>query len=147
MVLVDGNGTPIGVHVDSASPAEVKLLKVTLVGGVSLMEVSRGISQTCYLGYRIFNAHWGKGFAAEAARAAIDIGFKELKLHRIEAGIEPDNRRSLKLARRLKMRREGLKKRALYLRNQWIDLVMYTLTTEDLRIRDNTKALSWKRRM
>ncbi|MBK8203673.1 MAG: transposase [Bdellovibrionales bacterium] len=37
MVLVDGNGTPLGIHVDSASPAEVKLLKTTMdnvsVGG------------------------------------------------------------------------------------------------------------------
>lgn len=30
MVLVDGRGTPIGLHVDSASPAEVKLLLPTL---------------------------------------------------------------------------------------------------------------------
>lgn len=37
MVLVDGQGTPLGIHVDSASPAEVKLLKTTMekisVGG------------------------------------------------------------------------------------------------------------------
>ncbi len=30
MVLVDGQGTPLGLHVDSASPAEVKLLETTL---------------------------------------------------------------------------------------------------------------------
>ena len=30
MVLVDGQGTPLGVHLDSASPAEVKLAEVTL---------------------------------------------------------------------------------------------------------------------
>ena len=30
MVLVDGAGTPLGVHVDSASPSEMKLLKPTL---------------------------------------------------------------------------------------------------------------------
>jgi len=30
MVLADGSGTPIGVHLDSASPAEVKLLEKTL---------------------------------------------------------------------------------------------------------------------
>ena len=30
MVLVDGRGTPLGVHLDSASPAEVKLAEVTL---------------------------------------------------------------------------------------------------------------------
>lgn len=30
MVLVDGQGTPLGLHLDSASPAEVKLLEATL---------------------------------------------------------------------------------------------------------------------
>lgn len=30
MVLVDGQGTPLGVHLDAASPAEVKLLETTL---------------------------------------------------------------------------------------------------------------------
>jgi transposase len=30
MVLADGAGTPIGVHLDSASPAEVRLLEATL---------------------------------------------------------------------------------------------------------------------
>jgi transposase len=30
MVLVDGAGTPLGVYLDSASPAEVKLLEATL---------------------------------------------------------------------------------------------------------------------
>jgi transposase len=30
MVLVDGQGTPLGVHLDSASPAEVTLLETTL---------------------------------------------------------------------------------------------------------------------
>jgi transposase len=30
MVLVDGHGTPLGAHLDSASPAEVKLLERTL---------------------------------------------------------------------------------------------------------------------
>ena len=30
MVLVDGQGTPMGAHLDSASPAEVKLLETTL---------------------------------------------------------------------------------------------------------------------
>lgn len=118
-----------------------------LIGGVSLMEVSRAISQTCFLGYRIFNGHWGRGYAKEAVQAIIDIGFRDLKLHRIEAGIEPNNRRSLNLAKSLKMRREGIKKRALFLRNTWVDLVMYTLTCEDVGLKFNTKGLVLKRRM
>lgn len=118
-----------------------------LIGGVSLMEVSRAISQTCFLGYRIFNGHWGQGYAKEAVKAVIDIGFQDLKLHRIEAGIEPNNKRSLQLAKSLKMRREGVKKRALFLRNKWVDLAMYTLTCEDVGRRFNTKGLVPKRRM
>lgn len=102
------------------------------VGQVSLMEVSRGISQTAFLGYRIFNTHWGQGFAHESVKAIIDIGFKELNLHRIEAGIEPKNKRSLRVAKSLNMREEGLKKNALYLRSKWVSISMYTLTSEDL---------------
>jgi ribosomal-protein-alanine N-acetyltransferase len=105
------------------------------VGGVALMEVTRGVSHTCFLGYYLYNNYWGRGLAKEAVKSALDIGFKDLKLHRIEAGIEPGNRRSLKLARSLKMRREGVKKRAIHLRGRWVDLVMYTLTTEDVRLK------------
>ncbi len=121
--------------------------KGQFIGAVSLMEVSRSISQTCFLGYRIFNRHWGQGYANEAVKAIIDIGFKDLKLHRIEAGIEPNNRRSLNLAKSLKMRREGVKKRALFLRNKWVDLVMYSLTCEDVGHKFDTKGLVLKRRM
>jgi ribosomal-protein-alanine N-acetyltransferase len=102
-----------------------------LIGFVALMEVVRGVSYTCFLGYRIFSPHWGQGYAKEAIRAVIDIGFKDLKLHRIEAGVEPSNIRSIRTARSLKMRKEGLKKRALFLRGKWVDLVIYTITTED----------------
>ena len=117
-----------------------------LVGFVAIMEVARGISQTAYLGYRIFNNYWRSGYGKEAVRAMIDIGFREIKLHRIEAGIEPGNIRSMKLARSLGMRREGLKKRALFLRGMWVDLIMYTLTTEDFGIKFDTKSLKHKLR-
>lgn len=117
-----------------------------LVGFVAIMEVARGLSHTAYLGYRIFNNHWRLGYGKEAVQAMIDIGFRDIKLHRIEAGIEPGNIRSIKLARSLGMRREGLKKRALYLRNKWVDLIMYTLTTEDIGVKFDTKNFKHKPR-
>lgn len=103
----------------------------TLVGGVSLMDLSRGVFQNAYLGYRMYNQFWGKGYGTEAVRAGIDIAFRELKLHRLEAGIEPGNRRSIRLAKALGFRKEGLSKRRLFLREQWVDLYIYVLTTED----------------
>lgn len=106
------------------------------------MEVVRGLTHTCFLGYYLYNNYWGRGLAKEAVLATLDIGFRDLKLHRIEAGIEPNNHRSQRLARSLKMRREGVKKRALYLRGQWVDLVMFTLTTEDMGIEFRGKVSS-----
>ena len=125
-------------------------LKTTgeLIGRVSLMDVSRAVFQNAYLGYRIFNPHWKQGYGKEAVRGMLTFGFTELKLHRIEAGVAPGNRRSILLARSLKMRKEGLKKRALYLGGKWVDIVIYTATCEDLGIKfkGNLKALAPQRR-
>jgi [ribosomal protein S5]-alanine N-acetyltransferase len=103
-----------------------------LIGAVSVMDVLRGVGQSAYLGYYIFNSYWGQGFGREAVEAMIDIGFRDIKLHRLEAGIEATNRRSVFLARSLGLRREGLKKRAVFLRGQWLDLTIYAITCEDL---------------
>ena len=49
---------------------------------------------------------WGKGFAAEGARAAINFGLNTLALPRIAAVIRPDNKPSIRLADRLGMEME-----------------------------------------
>ncbi len=111
-----------------------------LIGMVSAMDVLRGLSQSAYLGYSLFNRHWGQGYGKEAVRAMIDIAFRDLNLHRLEAGIEPRNRRSILLARSLKLRKEGLKRRAVFLKGRWVDLVMYSITSEELGIEWKGKA-------
>lgn len=102
-----------------------------MVGSVSAMDVLRGLGQSAYLGYFLDNLFWGRGYGKEMVKAMIDIAFRDLKLHRIEAGIEPRNRRSIMLARSLGLRKEGLKRRAVFLRGKWIDLVMYSATCEE----------------
>jgi [ribosomal protein S5]-alanine N-acetyltransferase len=105
------------------------------VGSVSIMDVNRGLGQSAFLGYFINNRFWGKGYGKEATQAGIDIGFRDLKLHRLEAGVEPANRRSILLARSLGLRKEGLKKRAVFIRGQWQDLVVYCATCEEFGIK------------
>ncbi len=104
----------------------------TLIGQVSLMDISRAVFQNAYVGYRIFNNYWGYGFAQEATRGCIDIAFKKLKLHRVEAGIAPANKRSIKVAKALKMRKEGLSKRRLLVHKKWQDMEIWALTKEEL---------------
>lgn len=102
-----------------------------LIGFSSLMDISRGIFQNAYLGYGIFNQYWGNGFGKEMVKATTEIAFKDLQIHRLEAGIEPKNKRSISLAKAIGMRREGLSKRRLYLNGKWTDLVLYAMTAEE----------------
>lgn len=102
------------------------------LGRFAIMDVMRRFAQTAYLGYNILNPYWGRGYAKEAVSAAFELAFRDLKLHRLEAGIEPRNVRSIRLARALGMRREGCKRRMLYLRGAWRDCMMYSITVEDL---------------
>ena len=102
-----------------------------LLGTVSLMDVSRGIFNNAYLGYRIFNIYWGQGYAQEACTAALSIAFKNLKLHRVEAGISPRNKKSIRTARGLNMRYEGLSKRRLFFNKKWEDMMIFALTQEE----------------
>ena len=106
----------------------------TLVGGVSIMDISRQVFQNAYLGYRIYNNHWGKGYGKEGVKLAIDIAFKDLKLHRLEAGIEPTNGRSISLAKRIGLKREGYSKRRLFLRGKWLDMVLFVARSEDFGV-------------
>lgn len=102
-----------------------------LLGVVTLMDVSRAIFQNAYLGYRIFNNYWGQGYATEACQGALEIAFRDLKLHRVEAGIEPDNKVSIRIAKSLGLRKEGVSRRRLLVNGQWKDMILFAGTCED----------------
>ena len=57
------------------------------------------------IGWRLEHAYWGKGYAAEAARAALAFGFDRLNLGRIYSFTVPANARSWRLMERLDMTR------------------------------------------
>ena len=58
------------------------------------------------VGWRLARPAWGKGYATEAAKAALTFGFADLRLPEIVAMIVPANRRSRAVAERLGMRRD-----------------------------------------
>ena len=105
-----------------------------LVGIVSLMDVVRGLFQNAFIGLTIFNNYWKSGYGRAATEAIVDIAFNDLGLHRLEAGIEPRNVRCIRGTRAFRFRKEGRKKRAVFLRGEWRDLMMYSLTCEDYGI-------------
>ncbi len=55
------------------------------------------------VGWRLAKHHWGKGFASEAARAALDFGFDEAGLDEIVSFAVPANTRSIGVMERIGM--------------------------------------------
>lgn len=106
-----------------------------LLGYVRLMDISRGLFQNAYIGYHIFNVYWGHGFAQEACTAALQIAFKDLNLHRVEAGIAPSNKRSIKTAKAIGLKKEGVSKKRLFINEAWVDIATYAATSEDFKIK------------
>ena len=58
------------------------------------------------VGWRLAFAHWGKGYATEAAGLALDYGFGTLALAEVVAYTSVTNRRSRAVMERLRMRRD-----------------------------------------
>ena len=59
------------------------------------------------LGWTLGRAHWGRGFATEAARRALDFAFAELAQPRVISLIRPANTPSMRVAERLGEVRAG----------------------------------------
>ena len=58
------------------------------------------------VGWRLAREQWGHGYATEAAKAALDFGFRELGLQEIVAMVAPANSRSRRVTERLGMSRD-----------------------------------------
>jgi ribosomal-protein-alanine N-acetyltransferase len=108
------------------SPRCVRLLVCTradgaIVGVVNLNEIVRGALQSAFLGYYAFAGSAGHGHMTEAVRLALRHAFEVLGLHRVEANVQPGNRRSLALVVRCGFRREGFSLRYLKIGGRWRD--------------------------
>lgn len=73
--------------------------------GLSVPRFEAHFTPCVEVGWRLARAHWGKGYATEAARAALDFGFRVLDLHEIVAFAVPGNARSRAVMARLGMSR------------------------------------------
>ncbi|MBI2521810.1 MAG: GNAT family N-acetyltransferase [Bdellovibrio sp.] len=101
------------------------------VGAVSLYILIRKGLHWANLGYEIHNQYWRQGYATEAARLTLKIGFRYLSLHRIEAAMELDHKGSIGVARAIGMRREGIRRKFFPNPTGWEDLVVFGVVKED----------------
>jgi ribosomal-protein-alanine N-acetyltransferase len=101
-----------------------------LVGVVNVSEIVRGNFHSGYLGYYAFAPRHGEGLMTEGMRLVIRDAFGRLRLHRLEANIQPGNRASRALVRALGFRREGYSARYLKIAGRWRDHERWAITRD-----------------
>ncbi len=102
-------------------------------GVFNFSNIVRGVFQSAYLGYYAPLA--GQGYMSEAMALALDQAFGPMRLHRVEANVQPANARSVALVERLGFAREGYSRRYIKVAGRWRDHVRYAMLVEDWRSR------------
>lgn len=93
-------------------------------GAVGLNNLN-AIHQKAEIGFWLLPEFWGQGILQEAVPAICDFGFKELKLHRIEAFVETKNINSIRAMKRLNFIHEGTMIDCEFKNGEYISLDIY----------------------
>jgi [ribosomal protein S5]-alanine N-acetyltransferase len=101
-----------------------------LVGVVNLTNVILGAFRSGYLGYYAFSGHEGQGLMREGLQAVVRHAFRTLKLHRVEANIQPANAPSIALVRACGFACEGYSPRYLKIAGRWRDHERWALLAD-----------------
>jgi [ribosomal protein S5]-alanine N-acetyltransferase len=106
----------------------------TLLGGLTLSPIQRGVTQSGVLGYWMGAPYAGKGLMAAAVRALVECSFNTLNLNRIEAACLPHNVASIRLLEKVGFTREGYARKYLCIDGRWQDHLLFGLVRGDPRL-------------
>ena len=104
-----------------------------ILGGIEISQIVRGSFQSAYLGYQIGAAWSHQGYMTEALGLALTYAFRRIRLHRLEANIQPGNTPSIALVSALGFTLEGYSRRYLKIAGRWRDHERWAILAEDWR--------------
>lgn len=87
------------------------------------------------IGFALARSHQGRGYAAEAARAMLRLGFDELGFHRITAVVIDGNDASGGLLARLGFRQEARLVDGVHFKGEWASQLVYAMLEDEWRTR------------
>ena len=105
----------------------------TLLGGINIGNVRRGVSQSASLGYWIGAKHSRNGYMKEALKLLIPSLFVDLRLNRIEAATLEENIASKNLLKKIGFKKEGVLRKYLKINGTWRDHILYGLLENDFK--------------
>ncbi len=81
------------------------------------------------VGYTLMPGYWNKGLMSEVMKAMIDFGFGTMKLHSIEANINPLNQASRRLLEKHGFVQEAYFRENFYYNGKFLDSAIFSLLT------------------
>ena len=110
-----------------------------LMGGCTLSNVRRGVTQCCALGYWIGARFARQGYMSDAVRVLIPFVFRTLGLHRIEAACLPENQPSRSLLAKAGFHEEGLARKYLLINGEWRDHIQFALLEDEASLNNGAR--------
>jgi [ribosomal protein S5]-alanine N-acetyltransferase len=101
-----------------------------MAGLFTIDNIVRGRFQSASLSYAAFAPAAGQGYMSEGLGLVLRYAFQQLRLHRVEASIQPGNEASLRLVRRHGFGKEGFSPRMLFIDGSWRDHERWAITME-----------------
>jgi ribosomal-protein-alanine N-acetyltransferase len=102
-----------------------------IIGFFNVSQIVRRRLQSAYLGYAAGAPYAGKGYMREGLELVLRHAFSNMRLHRLEANIQPDNHASLALVRGAGFRREGFSPRYLKIGGRWRDHERWAILADE----------------
>ncbi|MBZ8133444.1 GNAT family N-acetyltransferase [Afifella sp. IM 167] len=102
-----------------------------LVGGITLSNVTRGMTQAATIGYWMGEPYAGQGHMSAALGALTPYAFKTLRLHRLEAACLAHNAASIRLLEKCGFQREGLSRGLVCIAGRWQDHIRFARLASD----------------
>jgi ribosomal-protein-alanine N-acetyltransferase len=103
-----------------------------LIGNCGIRLAFAGAHQAD-IGYELDPDFWGQGYASEAARAMVEFGFTQLRVHRVWSWCVADNTGSAHVMEKLGMRLEGRLRHNEFYKGRWWDTLMYGMLEDEWR--------------
>lgn len=103
--------------------------------GEFMLRLSSATHRQGEIGWSLHPDSQGRGYATEASRELLRLGFEELGLHRIVADADPRNTGSIRIMERLGMRREADYVDAYFLKGEWVSETHYAILEDEWRQR------------
>lgn len=83
------------------------------------------------IGYALSRKYWGSGYMSEAVSAAVEFGFREMQLNKVEGKCEINNIGSARVMEKVGMQLEGILRQHIYVKGRYWDLKTYGLMAEE----------------